>query len=159
MGAINAGSIMGIVAGAALAAFIDKPMSGMISNPTMRGAIKAGLGVFLNGKTGIMQSVGAGMIAAGGIQVLGAMMPGSFGADVPALISGDELDMLSSDVPALISDEFGYSADEIGDEFDDEFSDEFGDEFGEDLDDMGEDMDDMAEDIMYSNELAGIEGV
>ena len=128
---------MGIIAGAAAAAFIDKPLSGMISNPTMRGAIKAGIGVFLNGKPGIMGSVGAGMIAAGGIQVLGAMMPGAFGADVPA----------------LISDEFGYEADEIGDEFGEDF-----DDMGEDFDDMGEDFDDMGE-ITYSNELAGIEGV
>lgn len=150
MGAINAGSILGIIAGAAAAAFIDKPLAGMVSNPTMRGAIKAGIGVFLNGKTGMMQSVGAGMIAAGGIQVLGAMMPGAFGSnDVPALISGDELDMLSADVPALLSgEEFGYEADEIGDEFGDDMEDFGEDEFGEDMEEIG----------YESEELAGIMG-
>jgi hypothetical protein len=120
----------------------------VVSNDTMRAAIKTAAGVFLSSRGGVVGNLGAGMAIESGAALVGSMMPGGnmagFGStNDPVLIgyTSDEIgDEFGVDMPALIS----------GEEFGEDEMEMSGDEFGED--EMGED--EMGEDEM---EMSGDE--
>lgn len=126
---------MGVLLGGAVAGFIDKPMSNFIENPMFRSGAKGALGAFLSTKTGLIQGIGLGMVAAAGNDLTQNLTQGMAG--FPSLISG---------FPSLIGNNaFGeYSASALSDEF------------GEDLDDEDEDEDTMDLSGYSSQSLAGM---
>lgn len=133
MAGLNTGLLMGVLLGGAVAGFIDKPMSNFIENPMFRSGAKGALGAFLSTKSGIVQGIGLGMVAAAGNDLTQNLTSGMAG--FPSLISG---------IPALIGENaFGnYSSAALADEF------------GEDLDD--EDDDTMELNGYSSDALAGM---
>jgi len=90
-------TLLGVALGGVASGLVDKPLSGVLSNPLLRNGAKVALGAFLSTKKGLIQGVGYGMVAGGGMGLVSGLMGGQMNG-LPALISG---------VPALISDEFG----------------------------------------------------
>ena len=124
MAGIDMQTILGVAIGGVASGLLDKPLSGVLSNPLLRNGAKVALGVFLSTKKGLIQGVGYGMVAGGGMGIASGLMGGSM-SGLPALISGN--------VPALISDEFGNYVENALAQIEDEEEQEDNEEEVEDL--------------------------
>ena len=148
---INFTGIAAMIGGAVISRMEDPMIKKVVTNDTMRAAIKTGVGVFLSSRGGVVGNLGAGMAIESGAALVGSMMPGGnmagFGStNDPVLIgyTADEIgDEFGVDMPALISgDEFGedemeMSGDEFGeDEMGEDEMEMSGDEFGYDVDEL-----------------------
>ena len=95
MGAVSGGLVMdiaGITVGALLAKQVGKLLPNL--NPKLAAAGKVALGVALPMfvKSPIMKSVGNGMLAVGGVELIGSFVPALAGDDDVVLLSGlDEI--------------------------------------------------------------------
>lgn len=108
VGAVNSGMItdvLGIVAGAVIAKKVDSMLPNL--NPTMRNGAKLAAGVLLPTfiKNPMVASIGKGMIAMGGAQLVGTLLPALGATDEVLVLSGideisevNRLDEIGSDI-------------------------------------------------------------
>jgi hypothetical protein len=116
MGAVSGGIVMdiaGITVGALLAKQVGKLLPNL--NPKIASAGKVALGVALPMfvKSPIMKSIGNGMLAVGGVELIGSFIPALAGDDDVVLLSGlDDIGAMDiSEINGL--DDIG-GMDEIG---------------------------------------------
>lgn len=90
---LNLTNILGIVGGAAASGFLSKVQFVGKQSATIQGAIKIAIGGFVIPKfargNAILQAAGTGMIAAGGLQLLGPKETGGLG-----ILSGTDDEMI-----------------------------------------------------------------
>ena len=123
LGAIDTQNILGVVAGAVVAGYLNKIVPANVNDKVLAGG-KVALGVALPmfWKKPIAQGIGAGMVAVGSVDLLKSFGALSGDFDIP-VISGD---VLSGDLDVINGD---VLADDLGEDMGEDMGDDLGEDF------------------------------
>ena len=132
---VNATTVGGLVIGAVAGNFVAKQgatMVPMISKYS--GAIPLVIGYFLAGMKGdIAKAAGAGMIAAGGAQIVGSFLPAAaapvgedltevLNEDLSEVLNEDLSEVLNEDLTEDLSEDFSYMSEDLTEDLTEELA-------------------------------------
>jgi hypothetical protein len=132
---VNVTTLGGLVVGAVAGNFVAKQgatMVPMISKYS--GALPLVIGYFLAGMKGdIAKAAGAGMIAAGGAQIVGAFIPAAaapvgedltevLNEDLTEVLNEDLSEVLNEDLTEELSEDFSYMSEDLNEDLTEELA-------------------------------------
>jgi len=132
---VNAATVGGLVVGAVAGNFVAKQGATMIPMISKySGALPLVIGYFLAGMKGdIAKAAGAGMIAAGGAQIVGSFLPAAaapvgedltevLNEDLSEVLSEDLSEVLNEDLSEDLSEDFSYMNEDLTEDLTEELA-------------------------------------
>ena len=128
---VNGATIGGLVVGAVAGNFVAKQGATMIPMISKySGALPLVIGYFLAGMKGdIAKAAGAGMIAAGGAQIVGSFLPAAaapVGEDLTEVLNEDLTEVLNEDLTEVLnedlSEDFSYMNEDLTEDLTEELA-------------------------------------
>jgi len=132
---VNAATVGGLVVGAVAGNFVAKQGATMIPMISKySGALPLVIGYFLAGMKGdIAKAAGAGMIAAGGAQIVGSFLPAAaapVGEDLTEVLNEDLTEVLNEDLSEVLnedltedfSEDFSYMNEDLTEDLSEELA-------------------------------------
>ena len=132
---VNAATVGGLVVGAVAGNFVAKQGATMIPMISKySGALPIIVGYFLAGMKGdIAKAAGAGMIAAGGAQIVGSFLPAAaapVGEDITEVLNEDLSEVLNEDLSEVLnedltedlSEDFSYMNEDLTEDLSEELA-------------------------------------
>jgi len=132
---VNAATVGGLVVGAVAGNFVAKQGATMIPMISKySGALPLVIGYFLAGMKGdIAKAAGAGMIAAGGAQIVGSFLPAAaapVGEDLTEVLNEDLSEVLNEDLSEVLnedlnedlSEDFSYMNEDLTEDLSEELA-------------------------------------
>jgi hypothetical protein len=132
---VNGATIGGLVVGAVAGNFVAKQGATMIPMISKySGALPLVIGYFLAGMKGdIAKAAGAGMIAAGGAQIVGSFLPAAaapvgedltevLNEDLSEVLNEDLSEVLNEDLTEDLSEDFSYMSEDLTEDLTEELA-------------------------------------
>jgi hypothetical protein len=132
---VNGATIGGLVVGAVAGNFVAKQGATMIPMISKySGALPLVIGYFLAGMKGdIAKAAGAGMIAAGGAQIVGSFLPAAaapvgedlsevLNEDLSEVLNEDLTEVLNEDLTEDLSEDFSYMNEDLNEDLTEELA-------------------------------------